>query len=96
MRDSIPHELLTDDAFALAHSGGYRVANFRSMNKRVVRRILCGQPLVGEDAGSREVFNRSLGGTPKLLPASLVFYPNPVLHCGCQNAFARFEHMVQA
>jgi hypothetical protein len=68
---------------------GYRAADFCAFDKKMAVAMLNGQPLSEEQEKSRHTFNVRLGGSPRLLPKAMVYFPNPVFRFAYRSVFRK-------
>jgi hypothetical protein len=83
-----PNELLEDEFLEWAHVQGYRACDFGSFNRSHASRILAGEMLGPTDLNSRDYYHFRFGGQPKLLPRSVVLFPNPCLRWCYQTIYS--------
>ena len=72
-----PNEPLMQEMLKWSSSRGYRFADFCALDKGMAVAMLRGGPLSAPQESSRHMFNVRLGGRPRLLPESKVYFPNP-------------------
>jgi hypothetical protein len=72
-----PNEPLMQEMLKWSSSRGYRFADFCALDKEMAVAMVSGEPLSPEQESSRHMFNVRLGGRPRLLPESKVYFPDP-------------------
>jgi len=87
--DCRPNELLNHDAIQWAHARGSKFVDFASMQKSTALAILRGEALTKEQTEGYDYFNIRFGGQPRLLPDSLIYFPNWFFRSVYTNRFFR-------
>ena len=82
--------LLEDSTFEWAHTHGYEICDICAIGRATALRLLAGNEVTADTVSSRDWYNVRFGGYPKILPASHVYLPNPVLRWGYRNVLTRF------
>jgi len=86
-----PNELIEDESIEWARANGFRAIDFSSFNAEAARRLLDGESVDVTELTSRDAYHVRFGGTPKLLPRSMVMVPNPVLRWSYRNLYGPLE-----
>jgi hypothetical protein len=86
-----PNELIEDEAIEWAQAKGFRAIDFSSFNPEAARRLLDGESVPVAELTSRDAYHVRFGGTPKLLPQSMLMVPNPVLRWSYRNLYRPLE-----
>ena len=82
-----PNDLLTYQALQWAASNGFEFFDFAAFDRSLALAILNGKPLTPEQEKSRYIFLARMGGSPRLLPESRVYFPNPILRVAYRAMF---------
>lgn len=82
-----PNDLITYEALKWANLNGHQSCDFAAFDRRMAVSILNGEPLSQEQERSRHWFTMCFGGRPQLLPASRVYFPNPLIRAAYRVLF---------
>jgi hypothetical protein len=79
--DCHSNRLLNYEGLEWACARGYKQWDYAALDPRIATALLNGQPLTAGQTRTRDMFNLSFGGEPRLLPASRIWFRNPLLRC---------------
>ena len=82
-----PNDLAHYEALKWACLSGYQFGDFAAFDKQMAVAILSGKELSPEQGRTRHIFNAHFGGSPRLLPAARVYFPNPLLRSAYRMFF---------
>jgi len=78
-RDRHPNHALVANLLQWAHDHGYKVFDFGGLERDVAESLLQGRVLPEGQKTGKDFAHLGYGGTPRLLPNSHVYIPNPLL-----------------
>ena len=78
-------DLLYHDALTWGSRAGFATCDFGGMSREIAEALLAGHGLTEAQHRSRDFFHLRFGGRPALLPAAVVYVPNPVLRWGLKT-----------
>jgi lipid II:glycine glycyltransferase (peptidoglycan interpeptide bridge formation enzyme) len=67
-----PNDLLYHEALTWARDRGFRTCDFAGLGRSTAESLLWGKPLSPGQLASRDGFNLSFGGVPRLLPGGMI------------------------
>ncbi len=77
-----PNDLLVHKGLQWATSSGFKFWDFAAFDRSMALTILNGQSFTPEQVKSRYMFLARMGGSPRLLPETRVYFANPIFrHC---------------
>lgn len=74
-----PNDLSIYESLKWASQSGYDFYDFSAFDRQMGKAIIKGEPLSRQQARSRYMFLTRFGGSPRLLPETRVYIPNPVI-----------------
>jgi hypothetical protein len=74
-----PNELCNYEALRWATQSGYQFCDFSAFDRQMAIALLSGEPLSHEQESSRHTFHVRFGGSPRLLPEAMAYFPNPLI-----------------
>lgn len=74
-----PNDLVFYEAMEWAESIGAEIVDFVGMDPEMARAYIAKQPFTPEQIASRYFFLTRFGGVSQILPAAVIYFPNPVL-----------------
>ncbi|MBE0656238.1 MAG: GNAT family N-acetyltransferase [Bryobacteraceae bacterium] len=84
-----PNELLNYECLKWAAENGCDQVDFGSFDDVMAVAVLRGEPVSEESKASRHFFNMRFGGRPAILPAAMIYIPNPLLRLAYRIVFGR-------
>jgi len=90
-----PNDLLMYEALKWSEAAGHQFCDYSALDRSIAIALIEGKPLSAEQEKSRHMFNIRLGGFPRVVPESRVYFPNPFVRRAyriiCARAIARLE-----
>ena len=84
-----PNVLTYYEALKWASRSGFESCDYCAFSKQMAIAILSGEPMSSDQKNSRHMFNVSFGGSPRLLPVAMVYFPNPLIRAAYRLFFKK-------
>jgi peptidoglycan pentaglycine glycine transferase (the first glycine) len=84
-----PNELLNYECLRWAAENGFDCVDFGAFDDVMALAVLRGEPISERCKASRHFFNMRFGGRPMILPAAMIYIPNPLLRLAYRIVFSR-------
>lgn len=84
-----PNELLNYECIKWAAANGFDSVDFGAFDDEMAVAVLRGDPISERCKASRHFFNMRFGGRPVILPAAMIYIPNPLLRLAYRIVFSR-------
>jgi hypothetical protein len=84
-----PNDLLVYKGLQWATSSGFQFWDFAAFDRSMALTILNGKPFTPEHVKSRYMFLARMGGSPRLLPETRVYFANPIFRLSYRAVFKK-------